>query len=114
MEPPEPSDRKYKYFLHAKADSDLETIFDYSVANSGFIKANQYIQEIMVSFERLTINPKLGKQFDPQTRQYSQYRIASHIIFYKPVAKGIEIISVLHKSMLPTRHLGLENTDTTN
>lgn len=34
------------FYVHEKADSDLEDIFDYSVENFGFACAEQYVYEI--------------------------------------------------------------------
>lgn len=78
------------FYVHEKADGDLEDIFDYSVEQV---------------FRDLAANPKLGRRFDPDVNHYFQYPLESHCVFYAPTGSGVEIFRILHKSMLPTLHL---------
>ncbi|MBT4520068.1 MAG: type II toxin-antitoxin system RelE/ParE family toxin [Halieaceae bacterium] len=93
------------FYVHEKADSDLEDIFDYSVAQFGFVRAERYIYNIEQVFKDLAANPKRGRRFDPDINHYFHYPVESHCIFYAPTGRGIEIFRILHKSMLPTLHL---------
>jgi len=93
------------FHIHEKADSDLESIFDYSVEHFGFARAEQYICDIEWAFKALAANPQLGRHFDPDIKRYYQYPVESHCIFYTPTNTGIEVFRILHKSMLPTLHL---------
>ena len=98
------------FYVHEKADSDLESIFDYSVEQFGFARAVQYVYDIDQAFKDLALNPKLGRRFDPDTRNYFQYPIESHCIFYAPNEAGVEIFRILHQSMLPTLHLQMHQS----
>lgn len=93
------------FYVHEKADSDLEDIFDYSVEKFGFARAEQYIVDIELTFKELAANPKLGRRFDPDINHYFQYPVESHFIFYAPTNDGVEIFRILHKNMLPILHL---------
>ncbi len=93
------------FYIHEKADSDLEDIFDYSVEQFGFVRAEQYIYDLEKVFRDLAANPKLGRRFDPDINYYFQYPVESHSIFYAPTDTGVDIFRVLHQSMLPTLHL---------
>ncbi|NNE64227.1 MAG: type II toxin-antitoxin system RelE/ParE family toxin [Gammaproteobacteria bacterium] len=93
------------FLVHEKADSDLENIFDYSVKQFGFARAEQYIYDVEQAFQELAANPKLGRRFDPGVNHYFQYPVGSHWIFYAPTEKGIEIFRILHQRMLPILHL---------
>lgn len=93
------------FYVHEKADSDLEDIFDYSVKQFGLARAEQYIHDIERAFRELAANSNLGRRFDPEVSRYFQYPVESHCIFYAPTVSGVEIYRVLHKSMLPTLHL---------
>ena len=93
------------FYVHEKADSDLEDIFDYSVEHFGFARAEQYVYDIEQVFKDLAANPKLGRRFDPDVNRYLQYPVESHCIFYARSDIGVEIFRILHKSMLPTLHL---------
>lgn len=98
------SDHK-TFFIHKKADEDLEEIFDYSLEQFGFARAEKYIYDIEQVFKELAANPKLGKRFDPDINHYYQYPVESHCIFYAPTELGIEVFRILHKTMLPILHL---------
>lgn len=93
------------FYVHEKADSDLEDIFDYSVQQFGFVRAEQYIYELERIFKELAANPKLGRRFDPGINHYFQYPVESHCVFYAPTDNGVEIFRILHKKMLPMLHL---------
>lgn len=93
------------FYIHEKADSDLENIFDYSVEQFGFARAEQYIYDIEQVFKGLATNPKLGRRFDPDGSRYVQYPVGSHCVFYAATGTGVEIYRILHKSMLPIIHL---------
>ena len=93
------------FYVHEKADSDIEEIFDYSLEQFGFARAEQYVYAIEQVFKDLAANPKLGRRFDPDVSHYFQYPVESHFIFYAPTDTGVEIFRILHQSMLPTLHL---------
>lgn len=93
------------FFVHERADSDLEEIFDYSVEHFGFARAEQYVYDIERAFKNLADNPKLGARFDPDVNHYFHYPVGSHSVFYAPTDKGVEVFRVLHKAMLPALHL---------
>lgn len=60
------------FFVHEKADCDLEEIFDYSVERFGFSRAVSYVRDIERKFNELASNPGKGKSFDPQ-RPHTTY-----------------------------------------
>ena len=93
------------FYVHEKADSDLEKIFDYSVTQFGFARAAHYVYDIEQALNNLAANPSLGRRFDPDVSRYFQHPIESHNVFYITVESGVEILRILHQSMLPTRHI---------
>lgn len=93
------------FYVHEKAVSDLEDIFDYSVEQSGFARAEQYIYDIEQTFKELAACPKRGRRYDPDINHYFQYPVESHCIFYAPTDNGVGIFRILHKNMLPVLHL---------
>ena len=94
-----------RFFIHEKADSDLEEIFDYSLENFGFARAVRYIKDIEAMFAELAEDPRKGTLFDPQLSYCLHKRVQSHVIYYAPCENGIEIFRVLHERMLPAIHL---------
>ncbi|WP_028877637.1 type II toxin-antitoxin system RelE/ParE family toxin [Teredinibacter turnerae] len=93
------------FFVHEKADSDLEEIFDYSVERFGFSRAVNYVRAIEAMFNELASNPGSGKSFDPHRPHYLLKRVESHFIYYCVCENGIEVFRILHERMLPSRHL---------
>ena len=72
------------FFVHEKADEDLEEIFDYSVEHFGFTRAVRYVRDIEVMFLELAHEPRKGKLFDPQIPHYLHKKVESHFIYYAP------------------------------
>jgi toxin ParE1/3/4 len=93
------------FHVHEKAERDLEQIFDYSVEQFGFVRAEEYIYKIEQVFRALAESPQLGRRFDPDVKRYLQYPVESHCVFYAVTVDGVDIFRVLHQSMLPTLHL---------
>lgn len=94
-----------KFFVHQKADEDLEGIFDFSVETFGFVRAARYMKDIEAMFKQLASSPNKGKTFDAQLPNCLHKRIESHFIYYEVCDNGIEIYRVLHKRMLPNKRL---------
>tara|TARA_R110002072_G_scaffold28229_2_gene90820 strand:+ start:204 stop:524 length:321 start_codon:yes stop_codon:yes gene_type:complete len=94
-----------RFFVHQKADEDLEVIFDYSLEKFGFARTARYIKDIEIMFEKLACNPQKGNTFDIQLPNCLHLKVESHFIYYAEYQGGIEIFRVLHKRMEPTRHL---------
>ncbi len=63
------------FYVREKADGDLEGIFDYSVENFGFARAEHYVYEIEPVFYRLAENPSLGTRSDPDVKCYYGYPV---------------------------------------
>lgn len=94
-----------RFFVHQKADEDLETIFGYSLEKFGIARAARYIKDIEIMFEQLARNPQKGNTFDIQLPNCLHIRVESHFIYYAECQDGIEIFRVLHQRMEPSKHL---------
>ncbi len=90
--------------LRPKAVEDLEGIWQFTIENRGEDQADQYIRDLEQSFQALTANPGLGRSCDDIREGYSKYPAGKHLIFYRRIPKGIEIVRVLHQSMDPDLH----------
>lgn len=91
--------RNNNFRIQPKASQDLEDIYSYSYQEFGSIKANQYIRNLDIVFNKLVTDPKLGMDYSRVRDGLLAYRAVSHIIFFKREIDGITIIRVLHKSM---------------
>jgi toxin ParE1/3/4 len=93
------------YSLSAKAATDLDAIYEYTILEFGLEQARKYLIGLHKRFEMLAAQPELGRsaaELAPDLRR-SEYQ--SHVVFYAPKAGGVRIIRVLHESMDVKRHL---------
>ncbi|MDH5764242.1 MAG: type II toxin-antitoxin system RelE/ParE family toxin [Nitrospinota bacterium] len=91
--------------LRPKALQDLEDIWHFTLENWGEDQADQYILDMNDGFESLADHPRKGPSCDDIREGYRKYNIGRHIVFYRTISQGIEIVRILHQSMDPDRHL---------
>jgi toxin ParE1/3/4 len=93
------------YSLSARAATDLDGIYEYTIREFGLEQARAYLLGLHQRFEMLAEQPELGRNAEelaPDLRR-SEYR--SHVVFYVPKTEGVRIVRVLHESMDVKRHL---------
>lgn len=98
-----PENKKFR--LRPKADKDLENIYDYSFQEFGSARAERYIRDLDDAFHKLADEPSLGSNYSHVRPDLMAYRVVSHVVFFKPLVDGINILRVLHKSMDYRRHV---------
>jgi toxin ParE1/3/4 len=91
------------YRIGSKAESDLAGIFDYTLDQWGPRHAERYVDELAECFQLLADSQGLGRSAGILAG-VRRFEHGSHVIFYKKFRAGIEILRVLHRSMLPTAH----------
>ena len=101
---------KYAFQVRQAADDDLLDIFVYGCEKFGINTAEAYIYVLEAGFQRLTEHPKLGRSIDQTIAGFRALPVVSHVIYYQVTDTAIDIIRILHKSMLPGRHLA-KDTD---
>lgn len=87
------------YSLRQQAQDDLELIWLYSYQEWGAEQADKYIQSLLSRFTWLSENPQLGKQRPEIKPGYYCFPEGMHLIFYKIIRSGIDIIGIPHQSM---------------
>ena len=93
------------FVLRPKAVSDLKEIWQYTVKMWDEDQAERYVRMLNIGFVDLAINPTLGGSCDALREGYRRLRIGRHVVFYRVIDTGIEIVRVLHQSMDFDRHL---------
>jgi toxin ParE1/3/4 len=83
----------------------MESVWLYTLSQWGHGQTEKYIDDLAAAFELLTTNPRLGTSCDKIRRGYRKPPILCHVIYYREVDYGIEIIRVLHDHQLAARHL---------
>ena len=94
-----------KLLVLPKALEDIKEIYRYSVDNWGVDKADNYAQILHNAMSQLMHNPQLGKVANVVRKDLFVFPAQSHHIFYKIYPDKVEVIRVLHQSMLVSRHL---------
>ncbi|MCW5724310.1 MAG: type II toxin-antitoxin system RelE/ParE family toxin [Maricaulaceae bacterium] len=86
-----------EFRLTAEAKADLRDIAFYTEAVWGRDQRNAYIHGLEDMFARLAHMPGLGRRRDDIVKGVLSHPARRHVIWYRPVAGGIEILRVLHE-----------------
>jgi len=93
------------YQFTQDALADLLKIRKFTLENWGKEQSKKYLLELSETLELLSGSPSIGKnRSDISTRTFS-FPYASHVIYYKIEKNVLVIFAVLHKSMVPEKHL---------
>lgn len=88
-----------------RARGDLLAIARYTLETWGLEQANRYVDALEECCRRLAQEPTLGRVHAPLPR-YWRIEHGSHVVFFRREKNGdVVIVRVLHKRMLPERHL---------
>jgi toxin ParE1/3/4 len=90
--------------LSPRARLDLEAIWDHSVQSWGAERAERYFRQLWRHAEELAMQPSLGRSCEEIRDGYRKFHSGSHVLFYRRVEGGIEIIRILHERMDIDRH----------
>ncbi len=94
-----------KYKLRQAAKNDLKDIGQYTLKHHGKIQRDKYLNGLKERFELLGETPKLGSSRDDIKTGYHCSDYNKHVVFYVIRKDYVEILAVLHESMIPERHL---------
>ena len=100
---------KYAFKVRQAADDDLLDIFVYGCEKFGIDTAEAYIYVLEAGFQRLTEHPKPGRSIDQTIAGIRALPVVSHVIYYQVTGSTIDIVRILHKSMLTERHFTAES-----
>jgi toxin ParE1/3/4 len=86
-----------------RAETDLVGIAAYTWSNWGRAQVDAYLSKIEDCCVSLGANPLLGRACDEIRPGLRRMEVSEHVIVYRKTAKGILIVRVLHRAMLPAR-----------
>jgi len=78
-----------------RALSDLAEIWDY-IADDSEARADAFVGTIDAKFQTLAKQPGIGRLRDELAAGLRSLPVGRYIIFYLPLAEGVDIIRVLH------------------
>jgi toxin ParE1/3/4 len=77
------------------ASRDIENIIDYVADNSGLDAADNLLKKINDKCQTLAQFPSMGRSRDKLLPSLRSFPVENYLIFYRPIAAGIEILRVV-------------------
>lgn len=93
-----------RYVLSPSAQEDLDDIWDFSVEQWGDDRAERYVRALWAGIRIVADDTRRGHPFDLRDG-YFRYSVEKHVLFFKLMPDGVDIIRILHQSMDFERHL---------
>ncbi len=91
----------YTYSLTIEADSDLSSIFDYTVEKWGEKQALKYIADLKEAILMLCDNPKIAKFRTDLSNNTFSFPVLQHVVYFDLFDETLIIWAIHHKSRLP-------------
>ena len=95
---------KAAFVLSPRARSDLDAIWDHGI-QWGEDRTERYMREIQRGIEYVAEDPRRGRPCDDIRAGYFKYPAGSHMLFFRLVRGGIDVVRILHQRMDFERHL---------
>lgn len=86
-----------------EAENDLDEIWLY-IAQDNPQSADRFLDHINEKINGLAAFPKIGVSRDDIKEGLRVFPVGNYLIFYFPLADGVDIVRVLHGSMEAERH----------
>jgi toxin ParE1/3/4 len=93
-----------RYVLSPRAQRDIDDIWDYTAERWGPSQAEFYIRQIWRHIETVAALPSSGHACDDIRKGYYRSLVGSHVLFYRVIDGGIDVVRVLHGRMDVERH----------
>ena len=94
-----------RYVLSPRAQADLDEIWNYSAADWGDDQAESYVRQIQAVIELIANDPRRGRPCNHIRPGYSKFAAGSHVVFFRPIENGVDVVRILHQRMDFDRHL---------
>jgi toxin ParE1/3/4 len=81
---------------------DLDEVADYIRRQGGPARAVRFLRAADATFQRLAALPGVGARYEPDDPAFADLRYCpvlrfkKYLVFYRPIAGGIEVLRVLH------------------
>jgi toxin ParE1/3/4 len=94
------------FILSPQAQRDLDDIWNYTLTQWGLEQATLYIRQIQAAIEAVAAMPTLGRRCDTIRPGYRRFPTGSHVLFFRLVPQGVDIVRILHSRMDAETQLG--------
>jgi toxin ParE1/3/4 len=83
-------------FKRPLAEADLDEIWDYIEEHSSQEQAENFLRKLYLKLETLARSPSIGRSRDELLPGLRSFPFKNYMIFYFPLANGIEVVRVLY------------------
>jgi toxin ParE1/3/4 len=94
-----------RFVLSPRARDDLDGNWTYTARRWGADQAERYLRRIAEAVELIAETPALGRTCDHVREGYRKYPVGSHVLFYRAIDDGVDVVRILHQRMDFDRHL---------
>ena len=91
--------------LSPRAKADIDKVWTDTAKRWGFDQADSYVRQIVRNLETLATHPAIGRACPEVRPGYRKYPSGSHVVFYKTIDGGVDVVRILHERMDFGRHL---------
>ncbi len=95
----------FTYKFTQDAREDLLNIRKYTLKTWGKEQSAKYLQELNKTLQLLSDSPSIGTQRSDISLTTFSFPYAGHIIYYTIDNNFLIVFAVLHKNMVPERHI---------
>lgn len=93
------------YVLSPRAQRDLDEIWDHTAKVWGIDQAELYTRQLWRHIQAVAAQPTIGRPCPEIRGGYHKFPSGSHVLFYRPIDGGIDIVRILHERMDFARHI---------
>ncbi len=83
--------------LRPRAQRDLDEIWDFTAAKWSPAQAEIYLRQIQQALKILAGDPGIGVSCEEIRAGYRKFPVGAHVLFYRLVDGGAEIVRILHQ-----------------
>ncbi|HLW70030.1 MAG TPA: type II toxin-antitoxin system RelE/ParE family toxin [Candidatus Binataceae bacterium] len=94
-----------RYILSPRAQRDIDEIWDYTAKRWGVDQAEIYTRQLGHDVEAVAAQPAIGRACPELRTGYYRFPSGGHVLFYRRIEGGIEIVRVLHARMDFAQHI---------
>lgn len=98
-----------RYKLSARAFANLEEIVAYTTRTWGHAQCERYVNLIEAACEEIAVNPELDRLCHDVRPGLMRSAVGQHVLFYRRQDLTVRIVAILHRRMVPARHLADED-----
>ena len=91
--------------LSPRAVGDLDEIWDYTSERWSADQAERYVRDIWRAIETAAADPSRARSCEEVRPGYRKLLAGSHVIFFKVIRGGIDVVRILHLRMDHEQHL---------